>query len=91
MVQPAPNSTYKLSVNGKIRAKEVVVETNWPDFVFAEDYKLPSLAEVEHFIKKHKHLPDIPSQQQVADQGVNLGEMQARLLQKNRRTDAVYD
>lgn len=77
-----PDPNYKLSVNGKIRAKEVVVETDWPDFVFAEDYKLPSLAEVEHFIKKHKHLPDIPSQQQVADQGVNLGEMQAKLLQK---------
>lgn len=76
------NPAYKLSVNGKIRAKEVTVETNWPDFVFADDYRLSSLAEVERFIKKNKHLPDIPSQQQVADQGVNLGEMQARLLQK---------
>jgi hypothetical protein len=57
-----PSGTaYKLSVNGSLRAKEVVVETNWPDFVFDSGYKLQSLPEVESYIQKHKHLPDIPS------------------------------
>src|SRR5690606_16583242 len=42
----------KLSVNGKIRAKEIKVETaNWPDYVFEENYRFPNLKETEHFIK----------------------------------------
>jgi hypothetical protein len=77
-----PASSYKLSVNGKIRAKEVVVETNWSDFVFAEDYKLMPLDELEKSIKQNRHLPGIPSEKEVAENGVSLGEMQAKLLQK---------
>ena len=73
---------YRLAVNGKIRAKEVKVETGWSDFVFEDDYDLPTLAEVEQFIKVNKHLPEIPSAQEVAENGVNLGEMEAKLLQK---------
>lgn len=77
-----PNSNYKLSVNGKIRAKEVVVETNWSDFVFADNYKLMPLEELEKVVKKSRHLPGIPSEKEVAENGVSLGEMQAKLLQK---------
>lgn len=76
------NGTYKLSVNGKIRAKEVVVETGWSDFVFEEDYNLKSLKEVESFIKENKHLPDVPSEKEVTENGVSIGEMQSTLLQK---------
>ena len=72
----------KLAVNGKIRAKEVVVETGWSDHVFADGYRLRPLAEVEAYVKEHNHLPDIPSAAEVEDDGVALGEMQARLLQK---------
>lgn len=77
------NPTQKLSVNGTIRAKEVVVETSgWSDYVFADDYVLQPLAEVEAQIKQDRHLPGIPSAQQVAESGVGLGEMQAKLLAK---------
>lgn len=77
------NPKNKLDVNGTIRAKEVKVELeNWSDFVFDKDYKLPSLAEVEAHINEHKHLPDIPSEKQVKEEGINLAEMQAKLLQK---------
>jgi hypothetical protein len=73
----------KLSVNGKIRAHEVKVETaNWPDYVFSPSYKLPDLKETEKFIKANNHLPDIPSAAEVEKEGVNLGEMNARLLKK---------
>jgi hypothetical protein len=52
----------KLAVNGKIRAHEIKVETaNWPDYVFAKDYKLPSLNEIQRHIKEKGHLPGIPS------------------------------
>ena len=77
------NPTEKLSVNGRIRAKEVVVETtNWSDYVLAKDHKLTPLAEVEKHIEKEGHLPGVPSAQEVADKGVSVGEMQAILLAK---------
>lgn len=73
----------KLEVDGTIRAKGVILEaTEWSDFVFAEDYKLPILSEVENHIKEHKHLPDLPSEKQVFEEGINVIEMQAKLLQK---------
>lgn len=77
------NPTQKLSVNGTIRAKEVIVETSgWSDYVFADNYALQPLSEVEEHIKEHKHLSGIPSAQQVAENGIGLGEMQAKLLAK---------
>jgi hypothetical protein len=73
----------KLSVNGKIRAHEIKVETaNWPDYVFAKDYELPTLRETEKHIKDKGHLPGIPSAAEVKANGVDLGEMNAKLLQK---------
>ncbi len=73
----------RLDVVGTIRATEVRVEaTPWPDFVFAPDYKLRPLHEVEQFIKQHNHLPDIPSEATVEADGIGLGEMHAKLLQK---------
>lgn len=72
----------KLDVAGTIRATEVKVETGWADFVFDKDYKLPSLEEVESHINEHKRLPDIPSESQVKEEGIGLGKMQVKLLQK---------
>lgn len=72
----------KLDVVGTIRATEVKVEAGWADFVFDKDYKLPTLQEVENHINEHKHLPDVPSEAEVKENGVSLGEMQAKLLQK---------
>jgi len=77
------NPTQKLEVNGAIRAKEVKLETNnWPDFVFKDNYLLKPLQEVNEYIKTNKRLPDIPSEQEVKESGVNLGDMQTKLLQK---------
>jgi hypothetical protein len=76
------NPTYKLAVNGTIRTKEVIVETGWADFVFEKDYKLPSLKEVEQFIKNNKHLPEIPSAQEIQKNGLSVGEIQTKMMQK---------
>ncbi|OJJ19522.1 hypothetical protein BKI52_22205 [marine bacterium AO1-C] len=75
-------SGYKLSVNGNVRAKDIRVYTSWADFVFANDYQLRPLNEVEKFIEKNGHLPEIPSAKEVAKNGVQLGEMNVKLLQK---------
>ena len=76
-----PNG-WKLAVDGNIRAKEIKVETGWSDFVFYADYKLPTLTEVENYIKEKGHLKDIPSAKEVAENGILLGEMDSKLLQK---------
>jgi hypothetical protein len=73
---------YRLAVNGKIRAKEIKVETGWSDFVFEKEYQLPTLKEVEKHIKQKGHLKDIPSAKEVAKNGVLLGEMNSKLLLK---------
>ena len=73
----------KLDVNGTIRAKELILEaTGWPDFIFSPDYRLPSLENVANHIKEHNRLPGIPSEAEVKENGVNMGEMQVKLLQK---------
>jgi hypothetical protein len=77
-----PSPSDRLAVNGRIRAKEIVVETGWSDFVFNHDYKLMSLPEVENYIQKHRHLPGIPSATEVDNNGVQVGQMESRLLQK---------
>ncbi len=74
--------THTLSVNGTIRSKEVIVNTGWSDFVFEDDYNLMSLNNLELFIEKNNHLPDIPSAQDVEENGISLGNMDAKLLQK---------
>jgi trimeric autotransporter adhesin len=76
------DSTYALSVGGKIRSKGVVVESDWADFVFDDGYRLPPLVEVEQFVREERRLPGIPSASEVAKDGVDLGEMHVRLLQK---------
>lgn len=70
-----------LSVNGKIRAKEIKVEaTNWPDYVFEEGYDVGKLEELESYIKVNKHLPDMPSAKEVESNGVDLGDLVKKLL-----------
>ena len=75
--------THKLAVDGTIGAREIVVETGeWSDFVFSKDYELKDLEEVEGFIEENNHLPDIPSEKEVLENGIQVGEMNAKLLQK---------
>jgi hypothetical protein len=75
--------SFKLAVEGKIGAREVNVTTAaWSDYVFQPAYQLRSLAEVDQFIKRNHHLPDVPSESEVLKNGQDLGEMNAILLRK---------
>ncbi len=78
------NPTEALDVNGTILATEIKVAANGntADFVFSDTYNLKDLTEVENYIKTHKHLPDIPSAEEMEASGVNLAEMNKLLLQK---------
>ncbi|MFY0255559.1 hypothetical protein ACDQ55_16570 [Chitinophaga sp. 30R24] len=75
---------YKLAVAGKILSEEVRVklQANWPDFVFAKDYQLPSLADVAAYVNKNGHLEGVPSAEEFGKQGIELGKMNTILLQK---------
>ena len=76
------NSGYILDVNGKARANEIVVNTTGADFVFEPGYKLTDLNELEKFVKTNKHLPEIPTAKEMKENGVSLGELNIKLLQK---------
>ncbi len=73
----------ELAVNGVIYAKKVkVTQTGWPDYVFAKEYSLKPLSEVEAYILKFKHLPEVPSAEEVEKNDLDLGEMNKILLMK---------
>jgi hypothetical protein len=75
--------SHLLAVNGSIGAREIVVElSTWADYVFNPSYKLMPLTELEEFIAQNKHLPEIPSEETIAENGLNLGEMQKLQMQK---------
>ncbi len=75
--------THRLSVNGTIKAKEIIVSNSgWADYVFEDDYKLMSIKDLDAYIKTHKHLPNIPNATEVEENGVQLGEVQRLQLEK---------
>ncbi len=76
-------ANHKLRVEGSIGAREIKVEASgWSDFVFEKEYELRTLEEVEDYISENKHLPDVPSEKEVTENGINLGDMNTKLLQK---------
>ena len=77
---------HTLDVNGAIRTRnELIVDSdpaNWPDYVFDEQYELLPLEAVADYVARHKHLPGVPTQTDIAEQGLPVGKMQAVLLEK---------
>lgn len=75
---------YKVSVNGKIMCEELRVELtgNWPDYVFENDYELMPLNQLEKIIKKNKHLPDFPTEIQIKNEGITVGNISKILTKK---------
>lgn len=75
---------YKLGIAGKLICEELKVQLtpNWPDYVFAEGYDLMPLSTLKDFVEENHHLPQIPSAKEVAAEGIEVGEMQRKLLEK---------
>lgn len=76
------NTAYKVDINGKVRANEIVVNTTGADFVFESGYPLRPIADLEKFVKQNRHLPEIPSAKTMQQEGVGISDLQTRLLQK---------
>ena len=88
-ITPSSSSTNKLDVNGNaavngtLNAKAITVASTvspWPDFVFNRNYEAKPLSETEKYVKENGHLPGMPSKDEVAKNGINVGEMQAKML-----------
>ena len=77
------SASSNLLVNGTIKAWELnITQTGWADFVFKKNYQLPTLKSVERHILANGHLPEIPTATEVKTNGVNVADMQVKLLQK---------
>lgn len=78
------HTNYDLAVNGKMicRSLFVIAPTFWADNVFAKDYQLSSLTEVENHIRTHGHLKDVPTEKEVMEKGISVADMDAVLLKK---------
>jgi hypothetical protein len=73
----------KLTVAGTVHARKVIVDTSaGADFVFEDDYELPPLENVESFIEENNHLPQIPPAEEMIAKGIEVAEMNVKLLQK---------
>ena len=82
-ISTGTETDFKLSVDGKLVAKDIVVTVyGWSDFVFEDNYKLKPLSQVEEYINLNGHLPDVPSEAEVIQNGMNVEEMNKVLLQK---------
>jgi len=79
-----PATGYLLTVDGKVICEElkVLMSESWPDYVFEDDYTMPSLYELEASIKANKHLPGIPPACEVETEGIAVGDMQVKMMEK---------
>lgn len=84
-VNNIPNN-YKLFVEDGILTEKLKVAINntadWADYVFEENYELKTLNEVRNFVEANKHLPNVPSATEMVNNGLNVAEMDAKLLEK---------
>ncbi len=73
-----------MAINGNAIATSMTVKlnANWPDYVFKPTYQLTPLSDVNTYINENHHLPEMPSAEQVSKNGLNLGEMNEKLLKK---------
>jgi hypothetical protein len=78
------NAGFQLAVLGNIICEDITTlpRVLWPDYVFSKTYKLKPLREVEKFIQSNHHLPDIPAAKEIEQKGIQLGDMQKRIMEK---------
>lgn len=78
------NTSYSLCVKGGILTDKVKIihSSDWPDYVFSSDYLLMPLSDLKAFVTEKHHLPDVPSENDIMAEGIEIGDMQSILLKK---------
>ncbi len=84
LIENSQRKLFQINNDGIVRTREVMVNLDnaWPDYVFDKTYKLQPLGEIEKYIEKNGHLPNVPSAKTVQEEGLALGEMNKVLLEK---------
>ncbi len=83
VIQTASQKLLQMDNNGLLHARKVKVDTQiWPDYVFKDSYSLMPILEVEKFIEAENHLPNIPTEQEMVENGIDLSEMNVLLMEK---------
>ncbi|MGZ4054454.1 MAG: hypothetical protein ACXVDZ_10575 [Bacteroidia bacterium] len=83
VVENSGTINFKLLGNGRMYAREVNVQLGtFPDYVFSNNYNLLNINELSDYVKKNNHLPNIPSAEEVKKDGIGVGELQLKLLEK---------
>jgi len=78
-----PSPQEALFVNGNIRARQIKVEIDRrPDYVFEDRYSLPSLQDLNKYVRQNHRLPNMPTAKDVESLGLNLGEITRNLMEK---------
>lgn len=81
--EPLPYRLMQLDNNGLLYAREVKVNLdNWSDYVFDEKYPLMPLSELQAFIQKNNHLPNIPSAKEMTENGLNVAQSSIFFMEK---------
>jgi hypothetical protein len=74
---------FEINGDGTVFVKALIVQqSGWPDYVFSKDYNLKPLLEVDKYIQENKHLPDVPSEDEVKKNGLSIGDMQSKQMKK---------
>jgi len=80
------SNNYKLFVEKGILAEKVRVAVkssgDWADYVFEENYEMMPINQLEDYVAENKHLPNVPSAEEVVKEGIDLAKMDAKLLEK---------
>ncbi|MNJ84749.1 hypothetical protein D3C87_22080 [compost metagenome] len=75
--------TFVVEASGLTRARKIKVDADvWADYVFEDNYVLMPLTDVENFLKEHKHLPSIPSEKVMKEEGIDVAEMNVKMMEK---------
>lgn len=84
LVENQERKLFQITTDGIVRSREIKVnlDLDWPDYVFKPNYSLMPLKQVESFISENGHLPNVPSAQEIKEDGISLGEMNRVLVEK---------
>jgi len=79
----ASNDVFQVRADGMVYATELQVQlAAFPDYVFADDYKLMPLKELDNYIEENNHLPNVPSAEEIAENGIGVGDLQLKQMEK---------
>jgi hypothetical protein len=83
LIENGDRKLFEINNSGLVRAREIKIDVlSWADYVFEKDYPLMPIVELEQYIGLNGHLPNIPSEKEVLENGIDVAQMNQMLLEK---------